>query len=405
MPSPVDLRLSTLERLTAIEAPDLRVALQQASQLIAEALATEKVDAFMLDPASATLVALGTSDTPLGRKQKALGLDRVALANGGSAAHTFQTGEPYLCGDVQADESETLGVREGLGVQSSVAVVIEVGERRGVLQISSLQRDRFDEHDLRFVEAVARWLGILIHRTELVARIAREAASQARKVAAEEIVTILAHDLRNYLAAIHGRLGLLSARGRRDGRTQDHGDAEQALKVLARLRSMVSDMLDLGRLGQGSLTVVPEPIDLVVLVHETVELVRTPTIEIAVSGPESMIVPGDPLRLRQVIENLLGNAIKHSPGRTPILVMLGEHQRGAEGLATVSIKDSGPGIDPAVLPRLFERFTTGPGSSGLGLGLYIARGITEAHGGTLTVESTPGLGTTFTVALPLMTRS
>ncbi|HEY0135406.1 MAG TPA: hypothetical protein VGB85_15085, partial [Nannocystis sp.] len=83
--SPVDRRLTTLERLSAIEATDLRGALQQASQLIAEALDTDKVDTFMLDPTVATLVALGTSDTPLGRKQKALGLDRMPLANGGSA--------------------------------------------------------------------------------------------------------------------------------------------------------------------------------------------------------------------------------------------------------------------------------------------------------------------------------
>jgi GAF domain-containing protein len=161
--SPVDRRLTTLERLSAIEATDLRGALQQASQLLAEALDTEKVDTFLLDPTIATLVALGTSDTPLGRKQKSLGLDRVPLANGGSAARTFLTGEPYLCGDVQSDEREPIGVREQLRVQSCIAVEIVVGERRGVLQIASTQPDRFDEADLRFVETVARWLGVLIH--------------------------------------------------------------------------------------------------------------------------------------------------------------------------------------------------------------------------------------------------
>ncbi|HEY0136701.1 MAG TPA: HAMP domain-containing sensor histidine kinase, partial [Nannocystis sp.] len=311
------------------------------------------------------------------------------------------TGEPYLCGDVQSDERELIGVREGLGVQSSIAVVIVVGERRGVLSIASLQPQRFDEADLRFVETVARWLGILIHRTELVERVAQEAASQARKIAAEEIVTIVAHDLRNHLAAIHGRLHLIGARSRKDGRAQDQGDADQALRVLARLRSMVSDMLDLSRLGRGSLVVCPEPLDLVMLVQETVDLLRAPNLEITITGPESLVVGGDPLRLRQVLENLLGNAIKHSPTGAPVFVMLAKQARGADEFAVVSVKDSGPGVDPRILPRLFDRFTTGPGSSGLGLGLYIARGITEAHGGTLTVESAPGQGATFSLALPL----
>jgi signal transduction histidine kinase len=113
---------------------------------------------------------------------------------------------------------------------------------------------------------------------------------------------------------------LIAARSRRDARAQDQSDADRALKVLARLRSMVSDMLDLSRLGRGSLDVLPEPLDLVTLVHETVDLLRAPNQEITITGPESLVVRGDPLRLRQVLENLLGNAIKHSPTGAPVLV-------------------------------------------------------------------------------------
>ncbi len=397
----IDRRLATLERLAAIEATDLRSALQQAVELITEALGVEKVDAFMLEPATTTLVALGTSDTPLGNLQKALGLDRTPLANGGRGAQTFQTGESYLCNDVQNDMGELLGIREGLGVRSGLAVAITVGDRRGVLQIASLQPGRFDEGDLRFVEAVARWLGVLIHRTELIGRVAQAAAAQARKMVAEEIVTILAHDLRNYLAAIHGRLGLLGARARRDGRTQDQSDADRGLQVLARLRSMVSDMLDVARLGERSFTVLREPHELVTLVRETLELLEAPEVQIFLTGLDMLVVPADPLRIRQVLENLIGNAIKHSPVGASITVDVAAERRGAVEVAVVRVTDAGRGVDPIVLPRLFERFTTGPGSSGLGLGLYIAHGITEAHGGTLTVESVPGQGATFVMTLPL----
>jgi two-component system OmpR family sensor kinase len=79
---------------------------------------------------------------------------------------------------------------------------------------------------------------------------------------------------------------------------------------------------------------------------------------------------------------------------------VGRDEDGAQPSAWVCVSDRGPGIPPDVLPRLFERYAAGPGSAGLGLGLYLARGIAEAHGGSLTVESRPGEGARFTVTLP-----
>src|SRR5689334_12979039 len=90
--------LHTLERLLAVEATDFRGALEQAAQLVAEALAAEKVDAFILDPTVETLVARGVSNTPLGRRQQALGLDRLPVANGGRVVDVFQTGRAFQTG-------------------------------------------------------------------------------------------------------------------------------------------------------------------------------------------------------------------------------------------------------------------------------------------------------------------
>src|SRR5215207_8868159 len=87
--------LQTIEQVLAISAPDLRSAMQEATQLIAEVLGADKVDAMFLDRETTTLVALGTSDTPMGRRQRALGLDRLPLANGGRAASVFETGVPH----------------------------------------------------------------------------------------------------------------------------------------------------------------------------------------------------------------------------------------------------------------------------------------------------------------------
>jgi two-component system, OmpR family, sensor kinase len=189
--------LATLERLLTIKALEVKSALDEASTLVAEAVGADKVDAFMHDPATETLVAVGTSDTPLGHKQRRLGLDRLPLVNGGRLVRVFQSGASFRTGHTEDDPEELLGIKQGLGVRSTLAAVIEIdGERRGVLAMTSAQPERFSFEDLRFTEAVARWVGLVAHRAALVERVTREAAEQARRVAADELIEMLAHDLR-----------------------------------------------------------------------------------------------------------------------------------------------------------------------------------------------------------------
>ena len=90
--------LETLQRLLAIQALELRTALTEACTMVAEVLGAEKFDVFLYEQASSSLVAMGTSDTPMGRRQHEIGMARQPLANGGSAVRTFETGEPYLTG-------------------------------------------------------------------------------------------------------------------------------------------------------------------------------------------------------------------------------------------------------------------------------------------------------------------
>src|SRR5687768_2067314 len=133
-----DRLFDTLARLLAIASPELRPALDQVSDLVAEALGADKVDVFLYEAASDSLVALGTSRTPLGRKQHELGLDRFPLANGGPIAAVYHSGEPYLTGRADLDPDQPRGVVEGLGVRSQVDVPLDVGGvRRGVLAAAS----------------------------------------------------------------------------------------------------------------------------------------------------------------------------------------------------------------------------------------------------------------------------
>jgi two-component system, OmpR family, sensor kinase len=122
-----DRLLTTLEQLLAIEATDLRDALTQVAQLLSEALAADKFDAFLYDPAVSTLVSLGVSDTPMGHHQRAAGLDRLPIANRGRTVQVFQTQTGYCTGHADQDPDELVGIVETLGVRSTVAVPLGGG--------------------------------------------------------------------------------------------------------------------------------------------------------------------------------------------------------------------------------------------------------------------------------------
>lgn len=395
--------LATLEHLLALPATDVHGALDATSDLIRAAVQSDKVDIFLHDQTIDSLVAIGVSDTPMGRRQKAIGLDRLPLANGGPTVEVYRTGQPYNNGHNEADATQLRGVWEGMGAHSSLGVPLEVaGARRGVLEVDAARPDAFTAEDQRFLNAVARWVGMVAHRAELAEQLAREAAAQARRVAADELIEILAHDLRTPLTPAQAYLTLLRKHMLADGREQDVRYADQIALAHARLRGMIAVLLDAGRLEQGLFALEPRPVDLAALVQETVETLRTPEADVTVRGPHEVVAERvDPERLRQALENIVSNALAHAPEGTPVVVEVAEEQRAEGAWAVLAVRDEGPGIAPDLLPTLFDRFAREAGSSGLGLGLYLARGIATAHGGTLTVESRLGAGTTFRLALPL----
>jgi DNA-binding NarL/FixJ family response regulator len=183
--------LETLQRMMAIQELALRGALTEACNLIAEALRADKVDVFLYDAGNESLVALGTSATDVGRRQRRIGMHHQPVANGGIAVHVFQSGEPYQTGHADQDPAQLRGMIEGLEVQSEITVPLEVhGDRRGVLSAISLQPEFFVEADLQFLQAVASWSGMVTHRAELFEQATREAARRGRRDAGEELARI-----------------------------------------------------------------------------------------------------------------------------------------------------------------------------------------------------------------------
>ncbi|HWV35119.1 MAG TPA: GAF domain-containing sensor histidine kinase [Thermomicrobiales bacterium] len=396
-----DRRLVTLERLLAIDSLRLEAALDQASQLVAEMLGADKIDALFYASDKESLVAVGTSHTPMGYRQHAIGMDRLPLANGGREVGVFQTGVSYFTGRADEDPGQLAGVINGLGVRSAIAVPLDVaGTRRGVFMAVSSEPDFFSEPDLQFLESVSRWVGMIAHRAELLERVASEAAEQGRRAAADELITVLAHDLGNRLTPLRARIAMLERRARKDGRARDLQDIDQATHALDRFGRLISDLLDVRRLEEGLFTIDPETVDLVQVLRETAGGLSTPATDIHVEAPDEVVIYADPDRIRQALENLIGNAVKFSPAGKKVSVSVAMERRNDQPWVVLTVADQGPGLPPELLPRLFRRFERGQESSGLGLGLYLVSQIVAAHGGTLDADSTPGQGARFHLALP-----
>ncbi|MET0772384.1 MAG: ATP-binding protein [Candidatus Limnocylindrales bacterium] len=209
----------------------------------------------------------------------------------------------------------------------------------------------------------------------------------------------VSHELRTPLAVIQGQLEAV-----RDGVYP--ADAEHitpALDQVAVLERLVDDLRTLSLSESGSLTLAREPVDLgslavdVVSPFEATATAASVTLatEVAPGLPRAYL---DRVRIGSVIRNLVANALRYTPPGGSVVIAL--RATGPDALE-LSVQDTGRGIDPALLPAVFERLSRSPDSAGSGLGLAIARSIVEAHGGTITATSIPGAGTTMTVRLPI----
>ena len=184
---------------------------------------------------------------------------------------------------------------------------------------------------------------------------------------------------------------------------------EQA-RVMERL---VDDLRTVALSEAGTLTLHREPTDIDVLLTEVVRSFEgavgggTAGVTVRADVPDDLpILEVDPVRIREVVSNLVSNAVRHTPPGGAVVVsgVVAPAANAADAHAhelVVRVTDTGPGIDPAILPHVFDRFVKGADSSGSGLGLAIARYLVAAHGGTLEVESTGSTGTTFRITLPL----
>jgi two-component system, OmpR family, phosphate regulon sensor histidine kinase PhoR len=216
----------------------------------------------------------------------------------------------------------------------------------------------------------------------------------------EELLGMISHDLRTPLQAVYAQAHLLRRTAGLPPRVLER--ARAILRSCDRMTGMLNDLLDMALVEAGHLKLARAPLDLGAFVSELLERLRAPLaaerVRLDVRG-ELPRVAADPLRLERVVMNLVSNALKYSPAQSPVDVLLERDDGGVR----LSVTDRGVGIsveDQALIFGRFFRVAGGRSPEGLGLGLYIARLLVEAHGGNIDVRSAPGLGSTFTVHLP-----
>jgi len=396
--------LATLQRLLDIPATDLRSALTHAADTLATVVRADKVDAFVFDASRDSLVAVGVSTQPLSALERKLGLDVLPVSNGGRSVEVFRTGQPFESGNLADDKDELRGIREGLGVQSAIGVPLDVGKRRrGMVLVSSRRRDFFSALDVALVTSAAHWIGSVAERAELVEAIERAAVEQGRRATAEEVVTVLAHDIRNHVQPLVWRLQTLEHRAIAERRGSDVTEIRALQSGLGTLTALVTNLLDTARLDSGLYELQLQPVDLCVLANEVAAAAASAEHPINVKAPHPVMVPADPVRLRQCVDNLIANAIAHSPANAPVYVNVSLEPAMHGAIAQLEVIDEGSGIPEAVLPHVFEKFfsarTTGPS---FGLGLYVAKRIASAHRGDLAADRCEGKGARFTLRLPAL---
>lgn len=265
--------------------------------------------------------------------------------------------------------------------------------------ISSAPGRVYGPADVRFAEHIAQRAALAVDNAQLYAEARR--AIQTR----DDVLGVVAHDLRNPLGAILMQASLLRGPGGEQDRSQKAASSiERSARRMSRL---IEDLLDVARLQGGRLSVEPVPVSAHQVISEAVHshrpLAAAASLELQVDvAPELPEVRADRDRLLQILENLIGNAVKFTgPGG---IVTVGAAP--SAGAVLFWVADTGAGISAEDVPHVFDRFWQARKGQrrGAGLGLPIARGLVEAHGGRIWVESTLGRGTTFFFTLPVAPR-
>jgi signal transduction histidine kinase len=293
-----------------------------------------------------------------------------------------------------------------LGLRSELIAPLLIGARPvGMISLSREEPSAFTEDEVELIALLGRLVATAVQNIRSY-EAERNTVEELRRLSAlrADFVSLVSHELRSPMAAVIGAARTLQDRWR----TLNPDQREAFLALIAdetnRLAALIGDVLDTSRIEAGTFNYRFTDVDLSSIVADAVRNAAVGQDEVHVRADVAGVLPpirGDAERLRQVLTNLIDNAVKYSPAGDEVAV----RARRENGNVVIEVSDNGPGIPLDQQRLIFEKFgradMAGGSKPGTGLGLFIARSIAEAHGGTLDVRSRLNAGTTFVLALPL----
>ncbi len=309
---------------------------------------------------------------------------------------------PAMEPDRYPEEEELLG----LGLQSRLLAPLQVGPRTiGMLGLVRAERDAFSPEEIELVALLGRLVATAVQNIRAY-EAERTTADELRRLSAlrADFVSLVSHELRSPMAAVIGAARTLQERWRELTADQRQAFLELIGDETSRLADLIGDVLDTSRIEAGTFSFSFSDVDLAELLRDVVAAANLAQDEVRVTAEVNGTLPrvrGDRDRLRQIVQNLVDNAVKYSPAGAEVRVTAGTD----DGHVRVAVSDDGPGIPLDDQKLIFEKFgratVEGGAKPGTGLGLFIARSIAEAHGGSLDVDSAPARGSVFMLDLPL----
>ncbi|MEO8632166.1 MAG: ATP-binding protein [Chloroflexota bacterium] len=320
------------------------------------------------------------------------------------AGRAFELQRPIFSTNPVRDNPDAAAGYRARKVGAVLAAPITAGERRlGVLTLSAERPPIFALSDMELAALLADQAAVILESRALIDHAARVRAREEATRLKEDFLSAAAHDLKTPLTTVVAQAEFLERRAVREpSAPADLAGIRRVVRESKRLAGLVGDLLDASRLEQGGLVGEREPVDLATLAQEICMRDAADAGNCLVEASAPVVGVYDRRRVEQLLQNLVENAKKYSPERTPVKIKVWQE----DSEARLTVEDSGIGIPAADLPRIFERFSRASNVDdrrfhGMGLGLYICRGIVGEHGGRIWVESEVGKGSTFHVALPI----
>lgn len=391
--------LSALQEIseTFYAAPILEFDLGKIVKIIVKSLGCDSCVFMFFDPSSSQLVASASTENaaPAGNVKDARHL----------ALDVFQEGKSRILDDMESEGFHSETERDA---HSMILVPMKIEkETIGVLKLGSRQKSFFNQHHLRLSELIADRAAVLVQNTRLYEKIwhANQELERLNQVKTE-FVSIVSHELRTPMTAIKGFVDIVLSEEAGPLAPQQKKFLRIAHNSIDRLTMLISDLLDLSRIESGKMKMDLFATRMEKILQESAETYHTTilskkmqfSLEMDKKLPEIL---ADEARIKQVIDNLLSNAMKFTPEGGQIKISAGD----MGDYILVAVSDTGPGIKKEDQEKIFEKFYQVDSSltrqiGGTGLGLAICKSIIEMHGGRIWVESEPGKGSTFRFLMP-----